>query len=371
MSRQRTLHAGAWWLWALGLAATATRTLNPLLLLTLIVVAGFVVAARRTDAPWASSFKAFVMIGGLVLVVRVVFEALFGPEVPGTVAFTLPSATLPDWMAGARLGGPVTVEALVGAVYAGLQLATILVCVGAASALAAPTRLLKSVPGALYEVGVALVVALTVVPQTVSHVQQVRHARRLRGRSDTGVRAWAATARPVLDAALERSLLLAAALDSRGYGRSRHLPPRERWVTGGLVIGGLIGVLVGTYGLLDASRPGLVGLGLVLFGSVSAVGGMARAGRRHVRTVYRPDPWAWPEWVTAGSGLLPAVVVSGLAAQGASVLAPPAGTWPPLPVVAFAVHPGRPAAGVGGSSACAGPGRAPVCPPATHPGRLD
>ena len=228
MSRPRTLHAGAWWLWALGLAAAATRTLNPLLLLAIIAVAALVVAARRTEAPWSASFKAFILLGGFVLVVRVMFEALFGPELPGTVAFTLPQATLPAWMAGARLGGPVTVDALIVAVYSGLQLAAILICVGAASALAAPTRLLKSVPGALYEVGVALVVALTVVPQTVAHVRQVRQARRLRGRTDTGIRAWAATARPVLESALERSMLLAAALDSRGYGRSQHLPRSER-----------------------------------------------------------------------------------------------------------------------------------------------
>ena len=334
MSRPRTLHAGAWWLWALGLAAAATRTLNPLLLLAIIAVAALVVAARRTEAPWSASFKAFILLGGFVLVVRVMFEALFGPELPGTVAFTLPQATLPAWMAGARLGGPVTVDALIVAVYSGLQLAAILICVGAASALAAPTRLLKSVPGALYEVGVALVVALTVVPQTVAHVRQVRQARRLRGRTDTGIRAWAATARPVLESALERSMLLAAALDSRGYGRSQHLPRSERWVTGGLVIGGLFGVLVGTYGLLDASQPGLVGLGLIAAGSLLAVGGMARAGRRNARTVYRPDPWGWCEWVTAASGLVPALVIGVMAAQGAPAVAPLPMVWPQLPLVA-------------------------------------
>ncbi|MFZ0325148.1 MAG: energy-coupling factor transporter transmembrane protein EcfT [Actinomycetes bacterium] len=337
MSRPRTLHAGAWWLWALGLAAAATRTLNPLVLVEIIAVVACVVAARRSDAPWSASFKAFVVLGVFVLGVRVVFEVLFGPELPGTVAFTVPQFILPGWMAGARLGGPVTVTAVLTALYSGLQLMAILVCVGAASALAAPTRLLKSVPGALYEVGVALVVALTVVPQTVTHVGQVREARRLRGRTDRGLRAWTATARPVLDGALERSLLLAAALDSRGYGRSSHLPPRERWVTGGLVLGGLFGVLVGTYGLLDAAQSGLLGLALIAVGATLAVAGMARAGRRSVRTVYRPDLWSWPEWTTSASGLLPAVVVGVLAAQGAADLSPAAAAWPQLPVVAFVV----------------------------------
>ena len=47
----RWLHPGAWWAWALGLAAAASRTTNPLLLLLIIAVAAFVVSARKPDAP--------------------------------------------------------------------------------------------------------------------------------------------------------------------------------------------------------------------------------------------------------------------------------------------------------------------------------
>ena len=49
----RDLHPGAWWLWALGLAAAASATTNPLLLVLLVAVAGFVVALRRSDQPWS------------------------------------------------------------------------------------------------------------------------------------------------------------------------------------------------------------------------------------------------------------------------------------------------------------------------------
>ena len=331
----RQLHAGAWWLWALGLAAAATRTLNPLELVLIIAVAGLVTAARRTEAPWAASFRAFLALGAFVVVLRVVFEALFGAPVPGTVLVTLPELTLPAWMAGARVGGPVTGEAVVGALCAGLQLAAILACVGAASALAAPTRLLKSVPGALYEVGVALVVALTVVPQTVVHVGHVREARRLRGRSDRGLRAWAATAVPVLNAALERSLLLAAAMDSRGFGRSSSLTRGQRRVVAGGIFAGMAGVLVGVYGLLAASTPGFVGLALVAAGATVMVLGVARAGRRSTRTVYRPDPWGTREWLCAGSGLVAAAAVTASAALWPAGQAVPA-TWPTLPLVAVA-----------------------------------
>ena len=41
----RALHPGAWWLWALGMAAAASRTTNPLLLGLLLAVVACVVVA--------------------------------------------------------------------------------------------------------------------------------------------------------------------------------------------------------------------------------------------------------------------------------------------------------------------------------------
>ena len=125
-------------------------------------------------------------MGLVVVAIRVAFAIVVGAPVPGRVLMHLPEVTLPDWAAGVRLGGDVTLEGLLGAVYAGLQLATMLTCVGAANALANPRRLLRAVPGALYEVGVAVVVALSFTPQLVEGVSRVRAARRLRGRAHTG-----------------------------------------------------------------------------------------------------------------------------------------------------------------------------------------
>ncbi len=96
-----------------------------------------------------------------------------------------------------------------------------LCCIGAANALASPRRLLKSLPGALYEMGVACVVALTFAPQLVTDARRIRAARRLRGRTRGSFRT---TAMPVLEGALDRSVELAAAMDSRGYGRTAQVP---------------------------------------------------------------------------------------------------------------------------------------------------
>lgn len=50
-ARERALHPGAWWVWALGLAAAASRTSNPLVLVLIVSAAAAVVRARRPVAP--------------------------------------------------------------------------------------------------------------------------------------------------------------------------------------------------------------------------------------------------------------------------------------------------------------------------------
>ncbi|WP_157180723.1 energy-coupling factor transporter transmembrane component T [Actinopolymorpha alba] len=332
----RHLHPGAWWLWAVGLATAASRTTNPLLLLLVLAVAGYVVAARRTTAPWARSYAAFVKVGLAVILIRIVFQAIFGAAVTGrTVLFTVPEVPLPEWMQGIRIGGSVTAEALLAALYDGLRLAAVLGCVGAANALANPKRLLATMPGALYELGVAVVVAMTFAPQLVTDAARARAARRLRGQPDRGLRSVRATAVPVLEGALERSLALAAAMDSRGYGRVGTLPAATRFVTGALVLTGLLGICVGVYGLLDAGSPPVFGLPMLAAGSLLAGLGLVVGGRRTLRTKYRPDPWALPEWLVAVSGCAVAATYVWSAAQGVEGLTVPAMplTMPDLPVV--------------------------------------
>ncbi|MFJ5014519.1 CbiQ family ECF transporter T component [Streptomyces griseoluteus] len=311
--RRRTrfeLHPGAWWLWSLGLGTAATRTTNPLLLALLVAVAGHVVAVHRSSAPWARSYTAFAKLAVAVLLIRLAFTAVLGSPVPGThVLFTLPEIPLPAWAQGIRLGGPVSAEALLFSGYNGLKLAALLVCVGAANALAAPARLLKSLPGALYEAGVAVVVALTFAPHLIADVQRLRAARRLRGRPDRGLRGLFQVGLPVLEGALERSVALAAAMDARGYGRTAEVPARVRRTTTALTLGGLLGVCAGTYGLLTA-EGGVYGLPVLLAGALAALAGLRLGGRRSPRTRYRPAPWGVRAWLVAGSGAAVAALLA-------------------------------------------------------------
>ncbi|MFL6134970.1 MAG: CbiQ family ECF transporter T component [Nocardioidaceae bacterium] len=305
----RTLHPGAWWLWAIALAAAASRTQNPVPLVLILVVTGFVVAARRSTASWARSYVAFLKVSLVVIVVRILFQALLSTGAQGsTVLVTLPSLPMPE-ASGLKLGGVISLEALLRAAYEGLQLATILCCVGAANALGSARRLVRSVPGALYEIGVACVIALTFAPQLVTDASRVRAAHRLRGHGGNGLGNLRRLAMPVLEGALERSVDLAAAMDARGYGRTTDASRVSRRVTACLVFGGLLGTCVGIYGLLDGTAAVWLGMPMLLIGMAVAGVGLHVGGRRSGRTRYRPDPWALPEWLVAGSGVVAAAAV--------------------------------------------------------------
>jgi energy-coupling factor transport system permease protein len=92
-------------------------------------------------------------------------------------------------------------------------------------------------------------------------------------------------------------------MDTRGYGRAGDATPAQRRVTGALMLAGLVGVCVGVYAVLDSTAPRLLAGPLLGVGLLLAAGGMLSAGRRVQRSVYRPDPWRWPELAVVATGV--------------------------------------------------------------------
>lgn len=338
MSRRRlprALHPVAWWLWAIGLAVAVTRTTNPLLLAMVVAVLGVVVVSRRGDAPWAKAWRSYLLLGVVVVAMRVGFRAIFGGDVTTAgeqLLVRLPRLPLPHWAAGVQVGGPVTAEELLSAFYDGLVLAALLCCVGAANALADPKRALRILPRAVYELGAAVVVAVSVAPQLVDSAQRARRAQRLRGNDASGVRALRVVAVPVLEDALDRSLLLAAAMDARGYGRGAGASPRARQVTAACLLGGTTALCLGAYGLLATSGPGWLEALAFGAGAAGCAAGLVVGGRRIRRSTYRPDPWRWPEWMVSMCGVLPAAALFASSAAGLNPSTDPI-VWPALPLL--------------------------------------
>lgn len=339
----RTLHPLAWWGWAIGLAVAASTTTNPLLLGMILGVVTWVVVARRTDSPWARAFRLYVVLGLVIVAFRVVLHVLVGFKWGTTTVLPLPSADLPDWAAGIDVLGTVYLEGWLAALLQGVQLAVLIIAIGGANALANPKRLLRSLPNALHEIGTAVVVSVSVAPQLAESVQRVLRARLLRGEVGRGLRAVPRIALPVLQDTLDRSLLLASAMESRGYGRRRTTADaaRTRLLVGALTLGGLLLIAFGMYGVLDPTRSadwagGRTPLVVLLAGMLTAVGGMVLGGREIRVTTYRPDPWLLPETLTVLSGVAAAVAMFVAREQGPDLLALPLQPLgaPGLPVVA-------------------------------------
>lgn len=333
----RWLHPVAWWIWALGLLVAGSATSNPAVLTVLLCVLALVVARRRPDAPWAGAFGVSLRLGAVVIASRMLLQVVFNVPVGIHVAFWLPAVSLPDWLAGIRLGGMVTWESLLVGFSEGLRLAVMIAAVGAANSLASPSRLLRSVPAALYEVGVAVVVALSVTPNLLADARRVSAARRLRGFDEGRVRSFARSAGPVMEGGLERSIELAAAMDARGYGRLGQIPARSRHLHSILVLAACTGVLVGLFALFDTAAPRPLGWSLLLASVILAVAAVRAGGARRLRTSYRPDPWAVPEWLTAATGVVVALGFLWLSGSpGLAVTTSPL-AWPAVPGGAVAV----------------------------------
>ncbi|MEA5055907.1 MAG: energy-coupling factor transporter transmembrane component T [Propionicimonas sp.] len=322
------MHPWAWWAWAVGLAVAASGTTNPLLLVLIAAAVVAVVLLRRGNAPWARSLAAYAGLAVFIIAMRLTFQVLLGAGLGSTVLFTLPEIPLPDWAAGIRLGGAVTAESLLYGFDDALRIAVMLLCVGAANALANPRQALRSVPAALYEASVAVVIALSVAPQLIESAQRVRKARRLRGRSTRGLRGLATIVIPVLGDAIDRSIALAAGMEARGFARTRR--DQSRGTLPVMLVSSSV-ALVGVFLLLSTSWavPALLTLAA---GVAGTAWGLRRAGRRLQITHYRPQPWGLRDTGVALCGALVAVTAFALVALSPGALTPSTDplAWPEL-----------------------------------------
>jgi energy-coupling factor transport system permease protein len=241
------LHPFTWWLWALGLAIAIVRFDSTWFSLSCVGVVMVVVYSFREEAPWAKSFEWTLKLALWILGTRTFVGIAIGVPIPGTELFKLPVLPLPSWMPGIRIGGAVTWERLSSSLVEGVLICSIILIFGAAASLTSPHRLLRVLPIYIYEFAVAVVIATSVLPQLVGSVKRIRMAQRLRGQNTRGFTSWRRVAIPLLEESLARSLDLAAAMDSRGYGvskkRTRYRPISWRFKDS-MVVLSAIGLVV-------------------------------------------------------------------------------------------------------------------------------
>ena len=212
------VHPLIWWLWALLLATFVIRADNILIAAAVACAVTLVVVKLKSDNYWSKSFALSVRLALLIIVIRMLIAVTIGVPMPGQILFRIPSITLPSWMVGIRIGGDVTSQRLTSTFHEVIIIATVILLCGAANSLASPHRMIRSLPRAMYNLGVALSVATSVLPQIVKSIGRIQSAKRLRGQKTRGIRAWRGIALPLLEESLERALDLATAMEARGYG---------------------------------------------------------------------------------------------------------------------------------------------------------
>jgi energy-coupling factor transporter transmembrane protein EcfT len=241
--KKLSFHPLTWWIFSGAVAVAIARANSPVFAIAAVGVMAVIVFSLRDDAPWGRSFNATLRLSLWIISIRALIGVLIGVPIPGTTLFTIPTLPLPAWMPGIRIGGAVTLERLNSSISEGIIICAILIVFGAAASLTSPHRLLRVLPVYVYEFGISVVIATSVLPQLVSAVSRIRMAQRLRGQKTHGVKAFKRIALPLLEESLARSLDLAAAMDSRGYGiskkRSKYRPIKWARVDVAVVIAGL------------------------------------------------------------------------------------------------------------------------------------
>ena len=233
-STRSRIHPFAWWAWAIVLSVVLFISSEPWFAAGLVVASAILVRAYKEITPWSRSFVVAMKFIAVILLIRMAIAILIGVPIPGTTIITLPTFQLPEWIAGIRLGGPVTTERLTSTLGEVMIIIGVVALFAAATSLTSPHRVIRAIPLAFYQLGLVLTIATSVFPQFVVAIRRITLARRLRGQEVRGLRHWRKIAIPLLEDALERSLDLAAAMESRGFGqrirRSSYRP--DHW--GGL-----------------------------------------------------------------------------------------------------------------------------------------
>ena len=301
------LHPASWWLLGLALATVASLGVNWVSELAVIAAAVAIMFLCRENAPWSRSIRFYLFLAAFVVGVRVLFRIIFNSGLTGeSLAFSLPELNV----AGVHLLGPVAWSTLAAASTDGLRLAAIIVSIGMANTLANPKRLLKSTPGALYEVATAMTVAINLAPQLIESLQRVRKARNLRGRSK-GISALNSIVIPALEDTIEQSLALAASMDARGFGRRGNLTKAQANLSRVLSLGGILLITFGSYFLL-ATNLQVFAIALFAVGIAALALTIRIASRRNLRTRYRRQKPTWRDAVL-GAVAITAIALAVLA----------------------------------------------------------
>jgi energy-coupling factor transport system permease protein len=200
----------AWLVWSLASVTVALSTDNP-------VYRGLVaLAALNVLLAWLPSGRRLKPLA-IAMVLAACLAALINVLAGHTgadVIIRLPS----DWP---LVGGALTVESLAFGGALGLGLVAALLAVAPLSLVLEPHDVVDAMPAPLERTGIAVATSLNLVSGIGRTFTAVADAQRMRGWRPRGLRSWHEVVVPVVLTAIEDSVLLAEAMEARGFGAGR------------------------------------------------------------------------------------------------------------------------------------------------------
>lgn len=297
-------HTVAWMVWLAAALAPTVLTRNPWYLALLLAAAAgcraFLGRGTVEDRTWGS----FLRFGLVFAAVALLFNLLFGGA-GRTVLARLPAWSWEVEIAGRtatllRLGGPVTLEALVHGLLTAGALIGILLVLATFNSRVDPYELMRRMPRFLDRSATVASIAMAFVPQLMQAQKEVREAMALRGRPVRRLRDLPPLFLALLAEGLERSINLAASMEARGFGRrqqgagdgarGRAAQGRRETAVRLALTAALVLLVVGAALRADPER-GLVGWGLVAAGGGLLAAALAAVGRGVKRSRYRRETW--------------------------------------------------------------------------------
>ena len=209
----------AWLIWSLAAVTVALSTDNPVYrglvaLAALNVLLTWVPAGRRVRP----LVLTMIFAAGIATLINVI-AAHTGADVIARIPSSWP-----------LVGGELTVESLAFGGALGLGLVAALLSVAPLSLVLEPHDVVDAMPAPLERTGIAFATSLNLVGGFGRTFSAVSDAQRMRGWRPRGIRSWNEVLVPVVLTAIEDSVLLAEAMEARGFGAGRRTSyAASRW----------------------------------------------------------------------------------------------------------------------------------------------
>jgi energy-coupling factor transport system permease protein len=285
-------HPLTWWLLAIAFIISASMSTSSIYLFTIASFSLLLVWVFRERASYAKSIGFYLRLALAVVFIRIIFRIIFNMETDANnPLIVLPALTIRfNESFVMQLLGPISRESFIFALTDGLRLAAIVLAVGMASSLANPRKLLRSTPGALYEIASAVSIAINLAPQLITSLNRVKKARSLRGQSK-GIKTLPGLVIPVLEDSIDQTMSLAASMSSRGFGRrGNHSKLRTILIR---LCGFMASLLLsfGVFLLLVSPENQLLDWSLLTSGVLCVFLYIKMSALGANRTKYRKEPW--------------------------------------------------------------------------------